>query len=179
MIVCALDVATTTGLAITKGDAVLHWEAFRPKGKTSAEIHSGFRKWLMGMLRAWSAPNVEEGIGIVVIEQPIPNSNIKSNMATIRRLYGLIEAAESVCFDLNVPSDEAHIISWRTGVYGKGTKPPKGTSDPSAWWKQQALQRCAMLKIPVKSKDAAEAICIAHWYAAKMRMQMISRLTRS
>jgi hypothetical protein len=46
--IIGLDIATTTGAAIFAGEKLIHWEAFRPDGKTPGAIFDGFRLWLWG-----------------------------------------------------------------------------------------------------------------------------------
>lgn len=191
MNVAGLDVATCSGLAIMGDDGtIIHAEKHRPKGTTDAEIISGFRHWLRPVL-------VANKVEHVAIEEPLPTNierteivfshglsgpqsrKIKrpmSNMATYRRLYALVGAAEALCFDLNIEFTEVNIREWREFYHGRRSA-PKGVANATDWWKDQALARCAQLHRsgiiaqPITSKDAAEAVGIVFWLEGHLKLR--------
>lgn len=188
MIIAGLDTGTTSGLGIIRGSSLIHAETFRPPGDGDPAIFHGFRAWLRAALIAHEVEHV-------AVEEPLP-TNLQGpaasnddalpglhgkgakrpigTMRTFLRLYGLRGHAIEVCYALNIPCVEISNKTWRSAVYGP-CKPPKGTKNRSEWWKQKALERCRLLKIEVKGKDAAEAICIAQWLQGELRMGEIAR----
>lgn len=163
MILCGLDIATTSGICVMQSDKLLHAEAFRPKGETSAEIFHGFRTHLRSLLVSF---NVEA----VAAEQPLATNGLtrknpdgtetmKITMATIYRLYGLAAAAEEIAFALNIPFQFVHQMTWRKAFIGK----PKADKD-------MAVAQCRLLGFDVKKKDAAEACGVAWWLAGDLNL---------
>lgn len=173
MILCGLDQALRkSGAAVLDGDRFVHAEAFTAKGDTHGEAFHAFRCWFRPFL-------VAHGVQRVAVEEPlrsdmsrmetaiVKGNVVKSrvpitNMTTLLGLYGVRAHAIEVCVALNIPVCEVNNQDWRDTIYQR-RKAPKGTKDASAWWKQQALDRCKQLGWPVTSKDAAEAALIAEW----------------
>jgi Holliday junction resolvasome RuvABC endonuclease subunit len=167
MIICGMDIATRSGIAILDGDKPLHIEAFRPAGKSDDEIFHGFRVWLRPML---IAHRVEHA----AIEEPL-RSDLKrrnpdgteealTNMRTYLRLYGLRAHAIEVFRSLNIPWNEVNQSSWRKAFLANGRAD-----------KDAAVRQCQLLRWPVPNKDAAEACGVAWWLAGHIRS---SRLVR-
>lgn len=173
MIVCGLDQALRkSGAGVLDADRFVHAEAFTAKGETHAECFHSFRGW-------WRAFLVAHGVEQAAIEEPlrsdmsrpetvfVKGQSIKkrvpiTNMQTLLGLYGVRAHAIEVCVALNIPVVEVNNQDWRQVIHGR-RQAPKGTKDSSAWWKQQALDRCKQLGWAVPSKDAAEGALIAEW----------------
>lgn len=161
MILCGMDIATRSGIAIMDGDKLVHVEAFRPAGKDDAEIFHGFRTWLRPML-------VSHGVQHMAIEEPL-RSDLKrreadgtetalTNMRTYLRLYGLRGHAIEVARSLNIPCEEINQSTWRKAFLGNG----RGDKD-------MAMAQCKLLRWNVPNKDAAEACGVAFWLAGHLR----------
>lgn len=183
MIIAGLDSALRkSGAAAFDGSRFIHAEAFTARGETHGEIFHSFRQWWRGFL---VANNVEH----CAIEQPL-RADLKrtvisgqgdafgvvhktkepiTNMKTLLGLYGTRAHAIEICAALNVPYVEINNQEWRDVIHGR-RHAPKGTTDSSAWWKQQALDRCRQLGWPVPSKDAAEAALIGEWLRIHLRL---------
>lgn len=200
MVIAGLDGATRSGLAILDGERLIHWEAFRPKGDTDAEIFRNFRIHLRAAL-------VAHDVEAACLEQPLrtdlsvseevpadqsdfggyrASARVKKPIGTMRtflRLYGIRAHAIEIFASLNLDglpgtaSDEESLYevnnkTWRSGIYGK-CSPPKGTSNPSEWWKKKALDHCAtVMKWPVTSKDAAEAALLAEYFRCQLNPRL-------
>lgn len=163
MVICGLDVATKTGLALMRGDQLLHAEAFRPKGKTNGEINSGFRAWLWATLSAFDVEHV-------AAEEPLV-TNLKNKdgdpvvtMATYRRIYGLFGVVEELCATKNIPLETVHQATWRKAFLGNGRAD-----------KDMAMAQCKLLRWPIASKDAAEAAGVAFWLGGHLRINRCVR----
>jgi len=192
-VICGLDSATTSGAAILRGDRLVHAEFFRPKGSTDAEIFAGFRIWWRALLKA---NEVEE----VAIEEPLRTDlsmnetedrsdvfgssrfTVKKPIGTMRtflRLYGIRAHAIEVCHSINVPCREVNNATWRSKIYG-GRRPPRGlnSAQRSAWWKQQALNHCALIGWDIKSKDAAEGAMIAEYLRITLKEERLGYSAR-
>ena len=173
MILCGLDSALRkSGAAIIDGDRFVHAEAFHAKGETQGEAFHQFRVW-------WRSFLVAHGVERAAIEEPLRSDLSRSEMTFVKGqpvksripmttmkvllgLYGVRAHAIEVCCSLNIPVVEINNQEWRDCIHGR-RKAPKGTQDSSAWWKQQALDRCKQLGWSVPSKDAAEAALICEW----------------
>ncbi len=168
MIICGLDVATTTGIAVLDGDKLLHAEAFRPKGKTNGAINSGFRLHLIATFAAY-------GVEYVAAEEPLvtdlknKDGQAMLTMQTYRRLYGLHGVLEELVETKNYPFEYVHQGTWRKAFLGTG----RGDKD-------MAVAQCALLSKqqgwpPIKSKDIAESIGVAWWLAGHLRIAQLAR----
>lgn len=168
MKLCGLDIATRTGVCLMDGDKLIHAEAFRPKGETSAEIFHGFRVHLRALLKAHE-------IQYVAAEQPLRTDGLKRKnedgtespmiqMATIYRLYGLAAAAEEIAFALNIPFEFVNQMTWRKAFLGNGRAD-----------KNMAVAQCKLLGWGHLSKDAAEACGVAWWLAGHLRISQRMR----
>lgn len=91
-----------------------------------------------------------------------------TNMATMYGLYGMHAIACEVFATRNIPIKVCNQTSWRSSFF-RGERPPRGTEDPGKWWKNHAKKYCEMLKIPVPSADAAEAVGILYWLKAQVQ----------
>lgn len=162
MRLAGLDIATTSGIAILDGDKCLHAEAYRPKGKTDAEIFHGFRVHLRSLLVAFEVEHVgiEEPLRSDLTRKEKDGSSVPiSNMGTFLRLYGLRAHAIEIAHSLNLPHTEFNQSSWRKAFLGNGRAD-----------KDMALAQCKLLRWPVKSKDAAEACGVAWALAGHLRL---------
>lgn len=161
-ILCGLDIATTTGAAILDDDRYLHAEAFRPKGKTDPEIFHGFRVWLRALL-------VSFRVEYVGIEEPLRSDLTRtekdgtkvpiSTMTTFLRLYGLRGHAVEICHALNIQHAEYNQSTWRKSFLRNG----RGDKD-------MALAQCKLMRFPITSKDAAEAVGVAWHLGGQLRV---------
>lgn len=167
-ILAGLDIATTTGISIMRDAKLLHAEAFRPKGKESAEIFHGFRTHLRSLL-------VSFGVEAVAAEEPLRTDGLKRkndqgeevpaiSRATIYRLYGLAAAAEEICYAINVPFYFVHQATWRKAFMGNGRAD-----------KDMAVAQCKLLGFPVTKKDAAESVGVCWWLAGHLRVAQLHR----
>lgn len=163
MVIAGLDVATKTGLCIMRGDKLLHAEAYRPPGKTNGTINAGFRLWLIAQFAAY-------GVEHIAAEEPLV-TNLKDKtgkplvtMSTYRRIYGLFGVLEELCATKNLPLEVVHQASWRKAFLGNG----RGNKD-------MALAQCQLMKFPVTSKDAAEAIGVCWWLGGHLRINRGNR----
>lgn len=172
MIIAGLDVATTSGWAIY-GAGTIRAGKFHAKGKTDGEIYRSFRTWLMSFL-------IAERVEFIAMEEPLRSDLTKTtvmnpgqdeafgrksfktktpitNMSTLRRLYGLTAIVHEVAYGLRVEVEEVNQRVWRSAFLGP-VSPPKGTSDRTGWWKDQALAQARRLGVDITSKDAADAV---------------------
>jgi hypothetical protein len=185
-----LDIATTTGFACADGE-VITASSFRSGAKRAFDLargevdydHEGIvAREFRDHLRAWLVSNEIEALGI---EQPLtPNLTIKkpvvnfqsdfagqaityetkgaTTYGTIYRLYILHGQAVELAKRLNIKPYVVHQATWRKAFFGD-MRPPKGCTDKSKWWKEQAKMQCHRLGIEVKNADAAESVGVAFW----------------
>lgn len=161
-VLAGLDLATTSGIAIMSGDKLLHAEAFRPKGKTDAEIFHGFRAHLRALFGSYlvEACAVEEPLRSDLRRKEKDGTSVPiSNMKTFLRLYGLRAHAIEICASMNIPCVEINQSTWRKAFLRNG----RGDKD-------MALAQCKLLKFPVESKDAAEAVGVCWWLAGHLNI---------
>ena len=143
MIVAGFDIATTTGAAIFDGDTLLRWAAFRPEGKTDAEVFHGFRAWYRGLLRHY-------GVEHIAIEMPLISSGGPTMFRTLLRLYGLRAIAMQSAQGMGIPVLEVNQGSWRKTFTGNGRAS-----------KEETFELARKIAPDITSKDAAEAIGVA------------------
>lgn len=174
---CGLDQALRhSGAAILDGDRFVLAEAFHAKSPGQGGAFHEFRNWWEGFLERHKPDHVaiEEPLHSDMMRTKVtyrPNdafgqSAVKTkepltNMQTLLGLYGVRAHAIEVCEMLGIEYVEVNNITWRGVIHG--TRPPKGTSNTSEWWKAQAMTRCRQLGWNVPSKDAAESALIADW----------------
>jgi hypothetical protein len=167
--IAGLDVASNTGWCIAEGQS-FETGLFRNKPKSNckitreAERNYNFRRWLWGFLK------IKE-IEFVAIEERIKGEMTKTEVdrfgrkskksisndsakATAAYLNG---CAQEVCFSLSIPFVLVPVQTWRAAFNG-GQKPAPGEDQ-----KDVTRRICEMMKIDVKSKDAADAAGIAFW----------------
>lgn len=190
-ILCGIDSALRkSGAAILDGSRFVHAEAFAAKGDSHGEIFHAYRQWLRAFL-------VGNGVEYVALEEPLrsdltrtvvdtesqgeaftrraPKKKVPiTNMQTLLGLYGVRAHTVELCHALNIEIIEVNNQDWRQVIHGR-RQAPKGTKDSSAWWKQQAMQRCQQLGWAVPSKDAGEAALIAEWLRIHLRLGTLSR----
>ncbi|MRN44953.1 hypothetical protein [Brucella sp. 09RB8918] len=85
------------------------------------------------------------------------------------QLIGLICAATAILDAYRLPWVTIPSSTWRKQFLGYGRKPGFASND----WKKAAMERCQMLKIPVKKHDAAEAVGIAFAATASQQYKML------
>ena len=158
MRIAGFDLATTSGCAVLDGTRVIHAAAFRPAGKTDAEIFTGFRKWFRGVLIGFDIQHVGIEQALVTdIRAPVSGPDARPGetrnpvtMKTYLRLYGLRAHAVQICGRLNVPLLEVHQATWRKSFTGNGRAS-----------KDETLALARRLVPGLASKDAAEAVGVA------------------
>lgn len=174
---CGLDQALRhSGAAILDGDRFVLAEAFHAKSPGQGGAFHEFRTWWEGFLERHKPDHVaiEEPLRSDMMRTKVtyrPNdafgqSAVKTkepltNMQTLLGLYGVRAHAIEVCEMLGIEYVEVNNATWRGVIHG--TRPPKGTSNTSEWWKAQAMMRCRQLGWNVPTKDAAESALIADW----------------
>lgn len=169
MIIAGFDIATTTGISIMDGPKLLHAEAFRPKGKSDAEIFHGLRVHLRPLLVSYGVTNVfgEQPLrtDLTRKETQEDGSEVDVPMVTMQtflRIYGLRGVVMELCHSLNLHYEEVHQGTWRA-LFLKGM-----TRGPNIDLKDLAVARCTELGWDVKSKDAAEACGVCFWGGAEL-----------
>jgi hypothetical protein len=155
--ILALDVATRTGVAIWSEGKVIATH-FQPSAKEIGPMLAEYRQFLRGLI-------VVHDVITVAKEAPFQSQKGDQNNAQVLRAAKLHGVIEELCATMNVPLVEVHLSTWRTHFLGK-ISPPKGLSYPQrkAWWKEQALRRCAERGWEPGSHDAAEACGVLDWY---------------
>lgn len=170
MIICGLDIATTTGLAIFEGERFVHAEAFRPAGKTDAEIFHGFRVWLRSSLIGYGVQacaneeTLRSDIKRTETDQ-VTGATRQVSMVSkdaLERIYGLRAHAAEICYALNIPHFEVNQSTWRSSFLRDGKK---GFDN----WKKAAMAQCQLLRWPVPKHDAAEACGVAWWLGGHLK----------
>jgi hypothetical protein len=199
MVLGGLDIATTTGLAVCDGELITA-SSFRPRAKRPFDLKAGevdynhegkllveFKDYLRGWL-------INNQIEAVAIEQPM-RSNKTFMKATVNknagffgqaisyeekggtqyniifRLYTLVGAACEVCSRLNVNVKVVNNTTWRKSFLGD-MRPPRGHSNPSQWWKEQAKRQCERLKVDVPNTDAADSVGIVWWLRGELNPRL-------
>lgn len=161
-VLCGLDLATTSGIAIMQDDRLLHVEAYRPPGKTDDEIFHGFRNHLLPLLKDF-------GVAYVALEEPLRSDLTRkeadgsvvpiSNMRTFLRLYGLRAHAIQICRQISVDWFEVNQSTWRKAFLRNG----RGDKDA-------AMAQCKLMRWSVPNKDAAEACGVVWWLSGHLRL---------
>ncbi|NKB78555.1 hypothetical protein HED49_03170 [Ochrobactrum daejeonense] len=85
------------------------------------------------------------------------------------QLSSLSGAAVAIISAYRIPWLTIPSSTWRSQFLGYGRKPGFASKD----WKKAAMERCQMLKIPVKKHDAAEAVGIAFAATASQQYKML------
>ncbi len=185
MIVGAMDIATTTGVAHWDGDK-FHTQTFKANVKKNildnekalnADREGEIVRKFQDFTQIWL---IENRIETVFIEQPIPSNPVRkkrqvntdsnwagqaitytevagTSQAAIFRIYGLEAAAAAICSRLNIPVKFVSQGTWRKSFLGSG-RPSNA--------KQEAVKECKRLGIEISSVDAAEA-CGLCWHAVQ------------
>lgn len=179
MLILGMDIATTTGFAWYDPSApmsTIRTGIITATGENAEEKASSIGLQLVAMLKA-------ERPDFVAIEQPMRNvvtfKKKKHDMAgdkeeqTINpnalQLSSLSGAAVAIISAYRIPWLTIPSSTWRSQFLGYGRKPGFASKD----WKKAAMERCQMLKIPVKKHDAAEAVGIAFAATASQQYKML------
>lgn len=160
-VLCGLDIATTTGIAVFDGERFVHAEAFRPKGKEDAEIFDGFRTHIRALLVGYGVEyvGIEEVLRSDLTRKEKDGSVVPiSNMKTFLRLYGLRAHAIQICHTLNIDHHEVNQSTWRKAFLRNGRAD-----------KDMAMAQCQQMRWSVPNKDAAEACGVAWWLGGHLR----------
>lgn len=179
MLILGLDVATVSGYA---------W--YEP-GSSLSSIKTGLIKAVGDNAEEKAASLATQMVAMfktghpdfVAIEQPM--RNIKSfrktktdlagvmDEATINpnalQLEGLVCAAVAIVAAYRIPWETIPSATWRKHFLGMGRSP----GFDRAMWKRAAIERCRVLKIDVKSADAAEAVGVSIAGAGCQRFRML------
>lgn len=117
-LILALDLATVTGFALgnVSGIKVQGSRPFPRTGEDIGTFASSFRHWLIGGIRRHKPT-------LVVYEQPMLPT--KTQLVTLRKLYGMAFLAELICRDEGVEVREAHRQQILTHFLGRGSVPRK------------------------------------------------------
>lgn len=190
-----LDIATTSGFAFADGEAI-QASSFRPGAKRPFDLargevdfgHEGaVAREFRDYLRAWLVANEIEALGI---ERPLrsnvtfrkPIVDMKANFAgqalkfeekggttfnIIYRLYVLHGHAVETCCRLNIPVHVVNNTEWRRAFLGD-VRPPRGSTNQSAWWKNQSMLQCHRIGVEVKNADASDAVGVLWWLRGKL-----------
>lgn len=171
-----------SGAAVLDGNRFVVAEAFHAKGESQGKAFHQFRDWWSAFLDRhrpdWVAieeplrsdmtrtsvayrPNDAFGKTVVKTKQPL------TNMQTLLGLYGVRAHAIEICEASRIEYVEVNNQEWRGLIHGVRTA-PRGTRNPSEWWKEQAMTRCRQLGWSVPSKDCAEAALIAEWMRIRL-----------
>ncbi|MFD1199558.1 hypothetical protein ACFQ3K_14725 [Brucella gallinifaecis] len=181
MIILGLDIATTTGFAWYDPSAsmsTIRTGIITSIGDNAEDKAASIATQLVTMLKA-------ERPDFVAIEQPMRNvvtfKKKKTDMAgdkdetTINpnalQLSSLSGAAVAIISAYRIPWLTIPSSTWRSQFLGYGRKPGFASKD----WKKAAMERCQMLKIPVKKHDAAEAVGIAFAASGSQQFKMLQR----
>ena len=179
MLILGMDFATTTGFAWYDPSApmsTIRTGIITATGENAEEKASSIGLQLVAMLKA-------ERPDFVAIEQPMRNvvtfKKKKHDMAgekdetTINpnalQLSSLSGAAVAIISAYRIPWLTIPSATWRSQFLGYGRKAGFASKD----WKKAAMERCQMLKIPVKKHDAAEAVGIAFAATASQQYKML------
>lgn len=192
MIILGLDIATKTGFAWYDPNApmnTIRTGVIECAGEDAEEKSASLSQQLVAMLK-------HEKPDFVAIEQPL--RNVKTFKKEVQTLYGkkfidtinpnalqlpsLVGAAVAIVSAYRIPWITIPAATWRSRYFGKGFKPPikitqKEGQDPEQekQWKKAAVERCQLLKIPVKRHDAAEAVGVAFAAASVDKFKMLQR----
>ena len=172
MVIIGLDVATTTGWSVYAGGKIRAGR-FRATGASDGAVFSSFRAWLLAFLVAEEATHIamEEPLRSDLTKTTVVNPGQHevfgrkatttktpiTNVATLRRLYGLAAIVEEVASGLGISLEEVNQRTWRSSFIGS-VSPPKGCKDRTGWWKDQSLAKARAMGLEIKSKDAADAV---------------------
>lgn len=167
MILCALDLATVTGWVIgevPEKPLPLPLEVLSPPkiksghvrfGKPGCEIGpfmSTAESWLVKLIR-------DHTPGMVVFESPIMPT--VTQIATLRKLYGIAALIEKICNDLKIPVREAagSTVYKAFGVKGKGKER-----------KENCIAACVRYGWYPQDDNEADAMILWH-YGASLLIQ--------
>lgn len=164
MVLLALDLASTLGYAVgTPGGVIAHGSFKLPS--TGCEIGTfgdAYWRWLDSALSRWS-------VGEVVFESPILPG--KTNLTTLRKLYGLTLVTEMAAGRRHIPVREANLSSIRVHFLGVARAPasvPK--PERRAWIKEATITQCRRLGFrPVDDNDADALALFSYTLAQKDR----------
>lgn len=148
MKVLALDVATTTGVAI--GDGTEPPQSFKVsfKGSCRGAIGDEFRKWLRPYV-------IGEKPDLIVFEAPLVQKK-DQGANTPRLLMGMAMVVEMVAASRFTRCEDVNVDTWRKSFFGHAKNFDERGLKRN--WKTEAVNLCGMLGWGVGgSHDAAEA----------------------
>ena len=197
-LLAGLDTGTTSGIAIIRGDYLVHAEAKRLnlEDNRDGEVFLSASQWVSSVLSRFDVTEL-------AYEGPLPTNAKKSVMVqgkdgpekvmrplgsqrTFNRLLGLrgvyvaaleFEARRRAAIGQKFTYREVNNKVWRSVVYGPSS-PPKSVSNTSLWWKQKALERCRLIRWGVTQTDAAESAMIAEWLRITRKSEQLGFAVR-
>lgn len=195
MIILGLDIATTTGFAWYEPTSPLStvvtglFEIENAKKLKAEEKAAAFSRLLIAEMHEYETIDgarrrIRKPLDFVAIEAPMRNiqtyTKTGEDMAgevqetTVNpnqmQLIGLICAATAILDAYRIPWMTIPSSTWRKQFLGFGRRPGFASKD----WKKAAVERCQMLKIPVKRHDAAEAVGVAFAASGMQEFKMLS-----
>lgn len=179
MMILGLDIATTTGFAWydpTASMSTIRTGIITAVGDNAEAKAASIATQLVAMLKS-------ERPDFVAIEQPMRNvvtfkkkkrdmvgekeeQTINPNALQLSSLSG---AAVAIVSAYRIPWLTIPSSTWRSQFLGYGRKSGFASKD----WKKAAMERCQLLKIPVKRHDAAEAVGVAFAASASQEFKML------
>ena len=166
--VLALDLATSTGFAISQDGAVESgvWD-LRRHGSSVGERLFGFQTELAALLSDGGPAEHR----VVVFETPWVGQ--KTHQQTARLLMSLAGVAEMVAWEAGAACYEVTAPTWRKHFLGKGRgSGKKGTR--RADLKRLAVERCVQLGYVPKTSDEAEALGILDYALASLKAKSLT-----
>ncbi len=159
--ICALDIATTTGVAVGEIGGRPKWAVRTfPSGEAgTGQVVSMFRAWLGEMCTRYRPV-------MLVFESPyIPHAGgfMPINPTTLRRLIAMVETASSVAFERNIRCYEAPGSQATKYLTGKARWGVKGDKSDVARARKKAAVIAACLRHGWDvegSDDAADALAL-------------------
>lgn len=178
-LILGMDIATITGFAFyVPGEnlATIRTGTLKFAGNCAEEKAGDMATQLIRLIRA-DKPD------FVAFEAPMRNIvSFKRKRETLAgavedstinpnalQLTGLACAAAAIISAYRIPWISIPSATWRKHFLGRGREKGWQRAD----WKRAAIERCRMLKINVKSNDAAEAVGIAMAAEASQPFKML------
>jgi len=200
-LLAGLDIATTTGIAIIRGDHLVftdHRRFVDDDDNDDGAVFYRAAKWLSEIMGRFDVTEmaVEETLrtnstrskmvqgpdGPKKVSKPIGTDRTYKRLGGLRGVMLLAlrdEALRRQSQGRGLSYREVNVRTWRSGVYGK-CSPPKTVSDSdrSKWWKQKALAQCKLFRWDITQTDAAEAAMIAEWLRITRKQERLGFMAK-
>jgi Holliday junction resolvasome RuvABC endonuclease subunit len=148
--ILALDLATNVGWALGDIDGAIRHDTQRLAGASAnnfGALFGSFDHWVSDMITVYSPDRI-------VFEAPIVGH---SSMNAARVLLGLVSIAELIAHRRGLPCWEVAVSTARKHFCGSGRAK-----------KEDVISRCHELGFTQKDHNAADAIALYHYAAAKL-----------